>query len=297
MTPMVGWFTFLIMLVLVPVQVSALSEPPVEETDWGLIEQRATGAYALKLFERQTVYGPWRRLDVERDDRVLWSVEDASIYIDASHASEKRPDREFDADLTGDGIRDLAIEAYSGGNHCCARYFLFSMEDSLRDIGQIETKGAAIVFRNLDQVPDLEGISYDTSFEGWNASMVGSPWIRIVFKYLDGRYRLAPDLMRRPQIPDDDLAALAEQVKVSEDWLHAPGYESRLWAVMLDLIYSGHYPRAERFLNEAWPSREGKEEFRFEFFECQLRRSPYWPEIAPLNGLPASPPRADCPKR
>ena len=52
-------------------------------------------------------------------------------------------------------------------------------------------------------------------------------------------------------------------------------FNSDLWGVMLDLIYSGHSGEAYEFLEAAWPpARAGKREF-VEEFRAQLASSPY----------------------
>ena len=212
------------------------------------------------------------------------------------------------ADITNDGIPDLLVEGFSGGAHCCFTYYVFSMGDEVREIAELDTRDAGATFRNVDDEPDLEALSADVNFAYWYTSYAESPLPRITFKYRDGRYRLAPDLMRAPQIAEDELIKAADEIARSDRWgppdpkypndPHlAANYEPRLWEVMLDLIYSGHYSRAVLFFEQAWPEAQpDKEKFRYEFFQCQLRRSRYWSDIASMNGLEPLPPNADCPK-
>ena len=52
--------------------------------------------------------------------------------------------------------------------------------------------------------------------------------------------------------------------------IHLP--PPRLWDVMLDLVYTGHAERADRFLDQAWPPEAaGREEFRNDFWRTLIR--------------------------
>jgi len=104
--------------------------------------------------------------------------------------------------------------------------------------------------------------------------------------------------MRRRTIAEETLSRQALKLRTQGDWDQAPDrpYDPQLWAIMLDLIYAGRLSRARRFLDEAWPPmRTGKAQFRQEFFDCQLRRSLYWPQIAAMNNTPDEAPSPTCP--
>ncbi len=95
------------------------------------------------------------------------------------------------------------------------------------------------------------------------------------------------------------LSARARRIREGSrwDWHESYPLDSRLWAVMLDLVYSGNAPQAREFLDLAWPpNRPGKDQFSDEFFKCKLRDSPYWPVVANMNGLLVARPEAvgDC---
>src|SRR3546814_9173095 len=52
---------------------------------------------------------------------------------------------------------------------------------------------------------------------------------------------------------------------------------------------------ARRFLDDAWNDRYGvkREAFLKDLMECRLPRSPYWVDIATMNGLTPVAPRAE----
>jgi hypothetical protein len=205
----------------------------------------------------------------------------------------------IDGDLTGDGAPNLLAAAHSGGTHCCWEYHIYSLGNDFRKINVLVTQDAEVRFVNLDHDPAFEAETYDFVFAYSYTSFGASPVPRIVFKFKDGKYRIAPDLMRQPSPPEAELRREAMNLRTDGDWNRSPNqpYDPKLWKIMLDLIYTGHYARADRFLNEAWPSsRNDKRRFRHEFFECQLRRSHNWTAIAAMNHVPADAPLSSCPE-
>lgn len=68
-----------------------------------------------------------------------------------------------------------------------------------------------------------------------------------------------------------------------------------LWWRALELVYEGNLAAAEAFFDEAWrPGKPGREEFRRMLFACKLRESPFWPDIAAMNGVEPVPPEGKC---
>jgi hypothetical protein len=55
-----------------------------------------------------------------------------------------------DADLSGDGVPDLALESYSGGAHCCWTYYIISLGEKPRLIKQFDNERGAGFVRNRE---------------------------------------------------------------------------------------------------------------------------------------------------
>lgn len=147
----------------------------------------------------------------------------------------------------------------------------------------------------------MEVIVWENEFAYWNSSFSASAAPRVILKWNGEAYLPAPDLMREPPPPDGRLEEQAAIVLGFDDWTRNGrgrywiDVPPPLWWIMLDLIYSGNLPTAERFFDMAWPrDKPGKEAFHKELF-CQLARGQWWQTVAPLNGLEPAPPAADCP--
>jgi len=284
----------------------ARAEEAKSQNGWISRETHRIGGYQVERSVNENAGE--ERVTIRRGNAVLRVIGGERYKFGQRARAGYAPEISVGADMTNDGIPDLLIEGFSGGAHCCFTHYVFSMGTEIHEIAELDTRDAGTTFRNVDGEPDLEALSADVTFAYWYTSFAESPMPAITFKYRDGHYRLAPDLMRAPQISEDELSEAADEIVHSDRWgppdpaypndpQMAANYEPRLWEVMLDLIYSGHYARAVLFFEQAWPEAQpGKEKFRYEFFECQLRRSRYWSDIATMNGLEPLPPHADCPK-
>ncbi len=209
--------------------------------------------------------------------------------------SDKYPN--MGIDITGTGRPNAVISEYSGGAHCCYSNYIFELGEPFKVI-EIRSGDFPIIFRELDGRPGLEIEILDTNFLYWKTAFASSPAPRVILRYDGGAYRVAVDLMKDPPMNRRALLRHAKKIRSSTRWGRFEYYpfDESLWKIMLDLIYTGNAEQAREFVDLAWPpSIPGKREFLFDFFDCQLRRSDYWPAIAALNGLASKEPEKDCP--
>jgi hypothetical protein len=207
----------------------------------------------------------------------------------ATSSSPDQPRVGLGEDLTGDGLADLIVADHSGGAHCCMTYRILSLaEDRIRQLQMFDTQNAGGRFHDLDDdgLPELE--TSDPVFTYWNTSYAGSPKPRVVLKWRDGRYQLAPDLMRGPAPDTATFTALARSIRESDDWSadgRVPPVD--LWANMLDFIYTGHSDLGWKLLEDAWRSdRESDQKSRTQFMVdliAQLAYSQYWEGVRAMN--------------
>jgi hypothetical protein len=196
-------------------------------------------------------------------------------------------------DVTGAGQPDLVISEWLGGANCCLLFHIFELGPTFKKLGTIDAEfgDSGPHFLHPDKDSKTTGLAiqiHDWTFANWNTDFADSPAPKVVLRYSDNAYRVAPDLMRAP-VPDaSDLATLAAQVKSyaasakGGEWPHAQ-VSPQLWATMLDLIYSGHESEAWKFLDDAWPPKvQGKDAFAHDF-RAQLAKSRYWPTVEAMN--------------
>lgn len=237
------------------------------------------------------------RISVIRDSWASWQYQDTlviakdgkSLYTQQSFdfhlggfdpADEKQKELlAVGKDITGNGIPDLVISEYTGGAHCCFLAHVFELGQHFRKLGTLDARdGDLSHFEDLDGDGNLEFVTNDFTFAYWHASFADSPAPRVVLKYRDGGYHVAPDLMRRPPPPKGELERRSRDVLGAGQW-NARRIPSSLWATMLDLLYTGHPDLAWTFLNASWPrTPKERDDFRRELLD-QLDKSPYAREI------------------
>ncbi len=159
-------------------------------------------------------------------------------------------------DVTGDGVADLVLSAWSGRR---ARLWLLVGGDRPSLTKLPGWHGPYTRLRDLDGDgrPELE--THDDSFRGWRgASQADSPAPRVVMRYSAEGWRLAPDLLSQRAPTPEELQTRAAKLRAN----FGESAPIALWATLLELEARGQRTRAERFLAEAWPSeRPGRAEF------------------------------------
>lgn len=198
-------------------------------------------------------------------------------------------------DITGEGQPDLVISEWSGGANCCLTLSIFEIGPTFKKFGTIDAEfgdsGPHFIPDKSSKTKSLAILLYDWTFANWNTDFGDSPAPKVMLRFIDGAYRVAPDLMRA-SLPND-LQATAASVrnydgsKKGGAWPDAD-VSPQLWGRMLDLIYSGHADKAWKFLDAAWPPNlKGKDAFGLDF-RSQLAKSPYWPAIKVMNAKTSS---------
>jgi hypothetical protein len=183
-------------------------------------------------------------------------------------------------DVTGNGQPNLVVKEWSGGAHCCASFHVFELGEKFRHVQTIvAADNVEVWFENLDEDPALEIELRETCFAYWRTSFAGSPMPRVVLKYQEDTYKLAPDLMRQPPPTASQIIELVAQTAEAADWRSDGRPPVVLWEIMLDLLYSGNESAAWKFFDLAWPSEVGgKDAFRRDFL-MQLSTSRYWQDL------------------
>ena len=202
-------------------------------------------------------------------------------------------------DLWGDGRSGFIAFGYAGGAHCCYDNRIFILGKEL-EVLKMDTGDSTLKFVDLDGRPGFEVERRDMAYIYWKTGFGSSPAPRVVYRYDKGRLVIATDLMRGPPLLPAEFEAKADEVRSSAIWgRDGPNmYDSDLWKVMLDLIYSGNMAQARAFGDRAWPVHiGGKDAFMKELFDCMLPRSRFWPYVAALNHLPLSKVGDWCPGR
>jgi len=191
------------------------------------------------------------------------------------------------SDITGDGRPDLVVSEYTGGANCCHRVHVFEIGDQFRYIQTIDALHSDLAdFENVDGDPALEFLMADWTFAYWRTGLFDSPSPLVVLKYNGSQYAMAPNLMRKPPLSQDELMQVATEIAAPLDAELAAQSDlgTRLAHRMLDLIYSGNMGQAWELVDLAWPKSDGGKSAFLRDFQSRLATSPFWDDLQAMNG-------------
>lgn len=181
-------------------------------------------------------------------------------------------------DITGQDKPNLVVSMWTGGAHCCFSYSVLELGDGVKQVGTIGAGHGDACRFHRERDGRLDFVVNDWTFAYWHASFAESPAPDVILRYEPGGYKVAADLMRKPDPPASEFKEMVRKGHLLK--LDPEGWPaSEFWGTMLDLIYSGRAELAWKYCELAWPGKtKTKEQFLTEFRQ-QLAQSPYWPAI------------------
>lgn len=223
--------------------------------------------------------GGGQRLTVQRDGEIL-TIDDRSLRL-------REP---VGTGVTGDATPQLVVTGWSGGDHCCHTIHIVDLGVHPRLIQRIAAGHSdQDLFAQLDDDPALEISLPDWSYAYWPHGFAQSPVPRVILHW-DGRQYVPSARLMRNAAPLYQLRDRRQPQ--SEDEVIAAIFQDAV-----DLIYAGRLLETRTLLKQLLPNTAEAKSLHQTFFDCKLPASPWWPFIAQLNGVPATPtkPRNLCP--
>ncbi len=247
-----------------------------------LQSEQSYGDYVVRIYRNSEA-----SFEVLRKGVRVYGAHGYSFYFGSINEKDKTSSLiSIGSDITGDGEPNLVVSEWTGGAHCCYLFHVFEIGRRFRYIQTINAEHAELAdYVNLDDDPALEFPIYDWSYADWKTCFASSPAPRVILKYNGRNYSMASHLMRQKGPSAEKLRQIAEDIKSYPEWQKQEDPPSELWAVMLDLIYTGNMNQAWIFADLAWPANvKGKEQFLKEF-RAKLAESPYWKDVKKMNNL------------
>lgn len=240
------------------------------------VDERHAGGAGWTLDVLRDPSGRGARFGLWAGQRTLLELEEHTIRIGPTRATGEQQRRAVDLDY--DGVDELVVTAFSGGAHCCETVYIYQLAPGAppRRVARIEAGNGMFVHgpgaSALFNVPDQ-------TFDYWNAPHVSSPQPAVYYTIRGGR--LVVDLRHMTMAArSGDLSQAVDPAEVRKA-MTVPGsaLDPRMWAYMLDLMYSGEEALAWYVFEQSWPpERPGKTEFRAEFLGV-LEKSPQWRDV------------------
>ena len=271
---------FMSLILCVQAQTSSKAEKGETPED-----QRSFKDYVVKTY--RDFIKDTGRFELYRNGELIHQQKNSHFYIGLVSQEDKEGNEPvaMGRDMTGKGIPNLLISEFSGGAHCCFRFFLFEIGEKFRKLAEIEAGHSELAyFKDLDGDRSLEFLGNDWTFAYWHTGFALSPAPQIILRFQDDRYVLSEDLMRKPAPSALEIGSKVQEIRHNESWReNEPPVD--LWAWMLELIYSGQAGTAWEVFDKAWPEEiSGKKAFLDEF-RAKLATSPYWAQIKKMNRI------------
>jgi hypothetical protein len=189
-------------------------------------------------------------------------------------------------DVTGRGHPDMIVSLFSGGAHCCTSHLVFELAPAFRLLATINDADDDLAHFELD--PRDHRYNYytaDWTFAYWPTCFACSPSELVILRYADdangGAFHLALDRMRKAAPSPAQWSAEVAAVHTAVTKSAVDDIGQALWGVVLDLIYAGHSDLAWKFVDAAGPAAQQKPFPALSDFCSLLKKSPYWPDLAP----------------
>jgi len=162
-------------------------------------------------------------------------------------------------DLNGDGVSDVVLEGYSGGQHCCWTYW-FALAGAKPVVRQVESAQTAAFLRGADGGLDivLRDSAFD-DFDGVKGQVVAPP---VVLRFagtslVDVSAKRAElydlEIRHAEQELGPALRARLMAVRNSDELSRAAREQALALRIVLNYLYSGRGDQAWRAVTNLWP--------------------------------------------
>gem|GEM_PF-7035064 len=191
--------------------------------------------------------------------------------------------------LTGDGNPTLVISWWTGGAYCCSKYLIFSLGKEFKVLNYIFNGCSGLQFKDVDNDGTTELIGRDWTYQEfwWSGDKTFIAPV-IIWKFMDGKYVICPEVMKKAPPSDAEMQKFALQEK------DEGRYGTFLAHYLLDLVYTGNGNLEEKFYdifsktnkymtdNDSGYAIPDKKEF-LDDFNGKLKKSIYWEYVKKLN--------------
>jgi len=192
------------------------------------------------------------------------------------------------SDINGDGIPDVVLDGFSGGEKCCYVYWVVSLEQKPRIVREIRNQVPLTFRKRPDGVTEIrtgEG-SFDLFFLPHSEAVIPELVLRLEGSQLtdiSSEYQEEYDQQiskARSELAPSDLEKFRQSRYTQNMYIDQLPTVKRVLTIVLDYLYSGREQQAWQALDDMWPPSD-KERVRGLILERRARG---------LLGHPASEP-------
>ena len=274
----------------------------------GLIgKHKKIGAYEIHLYTPPMQGMP--KIIIERNGEIIYVQNiwdnNCGVFFECENDKFKR---EPGTDINGDGYGEVVVGTWCGAGYYGKGFYIFSLRGLSVEVYKVENPYNEYEgFKDIDGDGVYEFITYDVSYECFGGvSRAASPYPKIVLKFEDEKYCLAPEFMIEPPPSSEEENKIIEKIRSDPCWHENFDYQDDVGKFMkeargiltsmfgskvfanvppdvaihvFDLIYKGHPQLAWKFIEKVWPEDlPGMKEYISEIIKA-LNKSIYWPSL------------------
>jgi hypothetical protein len=243
---------------------------------WRVVEQHRVKDAVVTLYEPRDPRAFERRAIVAVRGRTIADLRDVRLSLGVRNWQRPGAVGLFE-DLTGDGVPEVVIEAYSGGAHCCTTIHIVQLGSDPRVIATIDAQNSGVRFEPTSTRGVADMVLGDPTFAYWHAPYAASPSPEVWLRLTGGVLTVDPQRQARPLPPREELASLSMASRARCFSGSEP--EPALWGAALNLLYSGHDAEAWALLDSPWPPHSPEHDKFIAAFRERLSTSPWWPKV------------------
>lgn len=220
---------------------------------------------------------PSGSVEILRKDKRVYELSGFAFYIGVRPNHPEALPKLVGQDLTASGEPHVVVYEWTGGAHGTFSAHVFRLGIECREIAVID--GGDIEPEFVESKPNEAWnlLIWDSAFAYWPQSYAASHFPKVVLRWDGGQYVLAKDKMLKPAPSSQELELLAKNIHTSPEWNWRPmAVPPKLYAVAIDLMYSGQEDVGWKFLRQAWNPTIPFDESLVTGLRARLAESHYW---------------------
>lgn len=234
--------------------------------------------YQIVFYKIDTASHSYDRLfAIYRDDSLVFK--EYSFGVDQMRLVELAMNESgpaYVSDLNGDKVEDLVLQVFTGGAHCCTKWYVFSLGDNFQCLTTLDAGHGYIRLAELNKDGIKEIETQDWCMAYWHSSFAECRPADIILGYQNQKWQANFDLMKKKisrtewkkkaldirKKLEDKLKEVKQKGNVLTEyfpsgnwnWLSNNALESQsVWDTMLQLIYQDNEKEAYLYLDWLWP--------------------------------------------